>query len=397
MNKLFITFSAAALFMAGNVQAQDDLVAKVRSQSQDTDKKGYEFTTQIDLSVLPVKNQASSGTCWSYATTSFIESEMARIGRKPVDLSEMFTARMVYNDKAIRYVRLEGHLNFAQGGALPDVLYVMKKYGAMPYTEYRGLEYGEDVNRHSELEKVLKSMLDAVVSNPNGRLSTAWKTAFNSVLDAYFGTIPEKFDFEGKSYTPRSFADKVVGLNPDDYVQITSFLHAPFYQEMFIEVPDNWSWGTSYNLPLDELMENVDHALDKGFTLSWATDVSEKGFSARNGLAIVPAIPYATMTADQRREMFESPVDEMKITPEMRQAAFDNFETTDDHGMHIVGRVADQNGTRYYVVKNSWGEISNPYKDGYIYCSETFLRYKTISFVVHKDALTKKTRKSLGL
>ncbi|TVQ81458.1 MAG: aminopeptidase [Flavobacteriales bacterium] len=396
MKKLFIALSAA-LFLGGNVQAQDDLVAKVRSQSQDTEKKGYEFTTQVDLSVLPVKNQASSGTCWSYATTSFIESEMARIGRKPVDISEMFTARMVYHDKAIRYVRLEGHLNFAQGGALPDVLYVMKKYGAMPYTSYRGLEYGEDVNRHSELEKVLKGMLDAIITNPNGRLSTSWQTAFDAVLDAYFGAVPEKFDFEGKNYTPRSFADKVVGLNPDDYVQITSFLHAPFYEEMFIEVPDNWSWGTSYNLPLDELMENVNNALDKGFTLSWATDVSEKGFSARNGLAIVPAIPYNNMTADQRREMFERPVEERTITPEIRQAAFDNFETTDDHGMHIVGRVVDQNGTRYYVVKNSWGEIPNPYKDGYIFCSETFLRYKTISFVVHKDALTKKTRKSLGL
>jgi bleomycin hydrolase len=396
MKKLFITFSAA-LLLVGNVQAQDDLVAKVRSQSQDTDKKGYEFTTQVDLSVLPVKNQASSGTCWSYATTSFIESEMARIGKNPVDLSEMFTARMVYHDKAIRYVRLEGNLNFAQGGALPDVLYVLKKYGAMPYTEYRGLEYGEDVNRHSELENVLKGMLDAIIKNPNGRLSTAWLPAFNSVLDAYFGAIPEEFEFEGKKYTPRSFTEKVVGINPDDYVQITSFLHAPFYEEMFIEVPDNWSWGTSYNMPLDELMENVDNALDNGFTLSWATDVSEKGFSARNGLAIVPAIPYAKMTPDQRREMFEHPVEELQITPEMRQAAFDNFETTDDHGMHIVGRVVDQNGTSYYVVKNSWGEIPNPYKDGYIFCSETFLRYKTISFVVHKDALTKKTRKRLGL
>ncbi len=396
MKKLVYILALNALFTLG-AYAQDDLVAKVRSQSQDTDKKGYVFTAQVDLSTLPVKNQASSGTCWSYATTSFIESEMARMGRTPVDLSEMYTARMVYQDKAERYVRLQGHLNFAQGGALPDVLYVIKKYGALPYSDYRGLEYGEDVNRHSELEKVLKNMLDAIISNPNGRLSTAWKVAYTSVLDAYFGAIPENFTYEGKSYNARSFADRVVGINPDDFIQITSFLHAPFYEEMFIEVPDNWSWGTSYNLPLDELMENTNHALDKGFTLSWATDVSEKGFSARNGLAIVPAKPYNSMTAEERREMFESPVEELEITPGLRQTAFDNFETTDDHGMHIVGRVVDQNGTAYYVVKNSWGEIKNPYKDGYIFCSEAFLRYKTISFVVHKDALTKKTRKRLGL
>ncbi|MCC5915868.1 MAG: aminopeptidase [Cryomorphaceae bacterium] len=395
--KKVIFFLGAFLIMSGSAFAQDDLVAKVASQAKDVDKKGYTFTTQIDLSVLPVKNQASSGTCWSYATTSFIESEMARLGVNPIDLSEMFTARMVYHDKANRYVRLHGHLNFAQGGALPDVLYIIKKYGAVPYLKYRGLEYGEDMNRHSELEKVLKGMLDAIIQNPNKRLSTAWKPAFNAVLDAYFGPFPETFTHEGKTYTPRSFADEVVKIKPDDYVQISSYTHAPYFSEMYIEVPDNWAWGTCYNLPLDELMETVDNALDKGYTLSWATDVSEKGFSARNGLAIVPAKPYHKMSEEERKAMFESPVEELEITPELRQAAYDNYETTDDHGMHIVGRVVDQNGTKYYVVKNSWGEISNPYKDGYIYCSEAFLRYKTISFVVHKDVLSKKTIKKLGI
>jgi bleomycin hydrolase len=396
MRKLSIYLSGL-LFVANTALAQDDLVAKVAAQGKDVNEKGYRFTSQVDLSVLPVKNQASSGTCWSYATTSFIESEMARMGNDAVDLSEMYTARQVYFDKAQKYVRMHGHLNFAQGGALPDVLYVIKKYGAVPYSVYAGLEYGEDKNKHGELENVLKNMLDAVIKNHNRRLSTAWLNVVNATLDAYFGAYPENFTYNGKSYTPKSFAEKVVKINPDDYVQFTSFTHSPFYEEMFIEVPDNWSWGTSHNLPLDEMMQNVDNALDKGYTLSWATDVSEKGFSVKNGLAIVPATPFESMSEDERKAIFEAPGAEPDITQEMRQQAFDNYETTDDHGMHIVGRSVDQNGNKYYIVKNSWGDISNPYKDGYIYCSEAFLRYKTISFVVHKDALTKNTRKHLNM
>jgi len=387
----FIAFTVTACTLF----AQDDLVRKVDGQAKDVDKTGYTFTSQVDLSVLPVKNQASSGTCWSYATTSFIESEMARMGNDPIDLSEMFTVRQVYADKAVRYVRLHGHLNFAQGGALPDVLYVIKKYGAVPYTAYKGLEYGEDVNRHSELESVLKNMLDAVIKNPNGRLSTSWKNALSATLDAYLGNYPTTFRYGGKEYTPRQFADDVVGVNADDYVQITSFTHEKAYDKIFIDVPDNWAWGTSFNLPLDEMMANLDNALDNGYTVSWATDVSEKGFSVRNAIAVVPAKPFEKMDKDEHKAIFEAPVDELEITPEIRQAAYDNYETTDDHGMHIVGRSVDQNGTKYYLVKNSWGDISNPYKDGYIYCSEAFLRYKTISFLMHKDALTKATKKRI--
>lgn len=381
--------------MSSSLVAQDDLVRKVDAQGKDVNERGYQFTNQVDLSVLPVKNQASSATCWSYATTSFIESEMVRMGKDPVDLSEMFTVRMVYNDKAHRFVRLQGHLNFAQGGALPDVLYVLKKYGAVPYSSYRGLEYGEEINKHSELESVMKNMLDAVVKNPNGRLSTAWKAAVSSTLDAYLGNYPSTFTYKNQEYTPRSFADKVVGVSPDDYVQITSFTHESNYDEIFIEVPDNWAWSTSFNLPLDEMMANLDHALDNGYTVSWATDVSEKGFSVRNGIAVVPAKPFKKMSEQEKTAVFEEPLDELNITPEMRQAAYDNYETTDDHGMHIVGRSIDQNGTKYYLVKNSWGDVENPYKVGYIYCSEAFLRYKTISFLMHKDAIIKKTKKQI--
>ena len=393
--KISFPFLALFLSFSASILAQDDLVKKVYQQNEAVYEQGYQFTEEVSLDVLPIKNQASSGTCWSYATTSFVESEMLRKGKTPVDLSEMFTVRQVYKDKAERYVRLHGHLNFAQGGATPDVLYVLKKYGAVPYYEYRGLEYGEEKNKHSELESVLKNMLDAVIKNPNGRLSTAWKSAVESTLNAYLGDYPESFNYDGKTYTPRTFADQIVGINPDDYVQITSFINEDMHSNVFIEVPDNWSWATAFNVPLDEMIDNLDNALDNGYTVSWATDVSEKGFSVHNGIAIVPAKPFETMSDEEKKAVFQSPTEELKITPELRQQAYDNYETTDDHGMHIVGRSVDQNGTKYYLVKNSWGEIENPYKNGYVYCSENFVRYKTISLMMHRDALTKKTKRRI--
>ncbi len=393
--KISFPFLALFLSFSASILAQDDLVKKVYQQNEAVYEQGYQFTEEVSLDVLPIKNQASSGTCWSYATTSFVESEMLRKGKTPVDLSEMFTVRQVYKDKAERYVRLHGHLNFAQGGATPDVLYVLKKYGAVPYYEYKGLEYGEEKNKHSELESVLKNMLDAVIKNPNGRLSTAWKSAVESTLNAYLGDYPESFNYDGKTYTPRTFADQIVGINTDDYVQITSFINEDMHSNVFIEVPDNWSWATAFNVPLDEMIDNLDNALDNGYTVSWATDVSEKGFSVHNGIAIVPAKPFETMSDEEKKAVFQSPTEELKITPELRQQAYDNYETTDDHGMHIVGRSVDQNGTKYYLVKNSWGEIENPYKNGYVYCSESFVRYKTISLMMHRDALTKKTKRRI--
>lgn len=393
--KISFPFLALFLSFSASILAQDDLVKKVYQQNEAVHEQGYQFTEEVSLDVLPIKNQASSGTCWSYATTSFVESEMLRKGKTPVDLSEMFTVRQVYKDKAERYVRLHGHLNFAQGGATPDVLYVLKKYGAVPYYEYKGLEYGEEKNKHSELESVLKNMLDAVIKNPNGRLSTAWKSAVESTLNAYLGDYPESFNYDGKTYTPRTFADQIVGINTDDYVQITSFINEDMHRNVFIEVPDNWSWATAFNVPLDEMIDNLDNALDNGYTVSWATDVSEKGFSVHNGIAIVPAKPFETMSDEEKKAVFQSPTEELKITPELRQQAYDNYETTDDHGMHIVGRSVDQNGTKYYLVKNSWGEIENPYKNGYVYCSENFVRYKTISLMMHRDALTKKTKRRI--
>lgn len=372
--------------------AQDDLINKVKNNGSDT-KGEFVFETIVDIEATPVKNQGKSGTCWSYATTSFVESEMIRNGKEPVDLSEMFTVRMVYLDKAEKYVRLHGNLNFAQGGALPDVLYVLKKYGAVPQEVYEGLDYGTDANNHGELEAMLKAQLDQVIKNPNRTLTPSWRKAFVATLDAYLGEYPKEFEWDGKTYTPRTFADEYIGVNADDYVQITSFEHKPFYEEVMIEVPDNWTWGTSYNVPLDLMMETLDNSLNNGYSVSWATDVSESGFSLKNGLAIVPL----DNTKEAKKVMFNGPKPELVITQEKRQEAYDNFNTTDDHGMQITGMVKDQVGTVYYMVKNSWGERDNPNKSGFIYASSSFVKYKSISILVHKDAVSKSLKKKLDI
>lgn len=386
-----------AMLFGSSLLAQDNLINQVKNNGSTGNLRDYAFTTLVDLEATPVKNQGQSGTCWSYSTTSFIESEMIRNGQEPVDLSEMFTVRMTYIDKAEKYVRLHGMLNFGQGGALPDLFYVIKKYGAVPQEAYAGLNYGTEINKHGELEAALKGILDAVIQNPNGVLSSSWRQAVEATLDAYLGAYPAEFKYKGKTYTPRSFADKVVKINPDDYVQITSYTHQPFYQEMAIEVPDNWMWAPSWNVPLDEMMLAINNSLEKGYTVAWATDVSEKGFSIKNGLAVVPAKSFADLTEAEKTALFQSPQKELAVTPENRQLAYDNWETTDDHGMQITGMSKDQNGTIYYLVKNSWGDIPNDVKPGYLYASTAFVRYKTISIMVHKNSLTSDLKKKLNL
>ena len=370
-------------------------------------KEGYQFQTVVDLPATPVKDQFRSGTCWSFSGISFLESEMLRIGKKPVDLSEMFVVRHCYADKAQRYVRLHGSLNFGGGGAFHDVIYVMSKYGMVPESAYAGLNYGETGHVHGETDEVLKSYVDGVVKNSNKKLTTAWFEGFNGILDAYFGKLPANFDVDGKSFTPQSYVKEVMGLNADDYIQLSSYTHHPFYSTFAIEVPDNWLWGHVYNLPLDELIQVMDYSLNEGYTIGWATDVSEKGFSHRNGVAIVPVTDEKEMSGSERAKWenmskeqkqsygFDGPVQEMNVTQELRQQAFDNYLTTDDHGMHITGMVKDQNGNVYYKVKNSWN-VDSKY-EGYLYASVPFVRYKTMSIMVHKNAIPKEIKKKLGL
>lgn len=376
--------------------AQVDLINKVKDNGADA-PLGYEWETIVDIEATPVKNQGASGTCWSYATTSFVESEMMRMGKVPIDLSEMYTVRKVYQDKGEKYIRLHGYLNFAQGGALPDVLYVIKKYGAVPQEVYNGLNYGTEINRHGEMEGALKGILDAVKANKNGKLSTSWRNAFDATLDAYLGEEPAQFGYNGKTYTPRSFADEVIGIDPDEYVQLTSWTHHPFYEACQIQVPDNWTWGTSFNLPIDEIMEALNASLEAGYPVAWACDVSDKGFSIKNGIAVMPNQSWSDMSTEEAQAIYAGPHEEAIIDQEARQEQYDNYLTQDDHGMVIQGMVKDQEGNIFYIVKNSWGDIPNDFRPGYLYASESYVRLKTISIMMHGDSLEKSMKKKLDL
>tara|TARA_Y100000782_G_C10184442_1_gene265677 strand:+ start:952 stop:2166 length:1215 start_codon:yes stop_codon:yes gene_type:complete len=380
------------------------------AQDQDTlrNKEGgkYYFTVQNEIEATSVKNQYRSGTCWSFSALSFFESELERMGKGEYDLSEMFVVRHTYSDKAEKYVRMHGNLNFGPGGAFHDVVYVWKNYGMVPETAYGGLEYGTEKHIHSELDGMMKGIVDAVIDNKT--LSTAWHKAFDAALDSYLGELPETFEYKGKSYTPESYA-KELGVNPDDYITLSSFTHHPFYEPFVLEVPDNWLGGEVYNVQLDEMVEVMNSALENGYGVAWAADVSEKGFSFRDGLAIVPenedAIKrkgsdnefFSDAGAEKIGNQFMSPGEEKEITPEMRQEAFDDYHTTDDHGMHIVGSVTDQNGTLYYIVKNSWGTGFDTGIDGYFFASEAYVKYKTMNIMLHKDALPKALKKKLNI
>jgi len=365
------------------------------------------FTTIKTLPITPVKNQSSTGTCWSFSGIGMIEAELLRMGKGEFNLSEMFVVHKNYSDKAQKYVRMHGETNFACGGSFADVLDCIKYYGIVPAQSLSGLNYGEELHRHGELDLVLKAYVDAIIKNPNRKLSTAWFNGFNGILNAYLGECPETFTYEGKQYNPQSFT-KFLGINADDYVSITSFTHHPFYTAFPIEVPDNWRWAYSYNVPMNEMMQIIDDAIDKGYTVAWASDISERGFG-RKGVAISPDTKAnAGPGSDQARWLgltpaerenqianLSGPVPERVITQEMRQIAFDNYETTDDHGMLIYGTAKDQNGTKYYMIKNSWG-IDNTFK-GVWYISFPFVQYKTLSIVVHKDVLSRDLKNKLNI
>ena len=393
-----------ALPMLAN--AQDDLIKKIESNKSYTniqpvaitkpdDNTKYHFTKLIDLEHTTVKNQASSGTCWSYSTNSFLESEMMRMGKEPIELAPIFSAHCVYMDKADAYVRMHGGLGWGDGGECHDVINMYAKYGAMPQEVYTGLHYGTTKNKFAEMQALLKGMLDAVVANHNGKLTPSWKKAYDDVLDEYLGAIPKTFKWDNKTYTPQSFAAERVGIHPEDYVELGSVTTAPYYKKNMFMVPDNWAFQQVYNIKMEDITDIIDNALNKGFTVSWAADVSEKYFSWKNGVAFVPEKDYEDMDDSEKKYMFDGPKDERVITAEMRQKAFDDYETTDDHGMHIVGLAADQNGKKYYVVKNSWGD-KNDYK-GYLYVSKAYMKYKTTGILLHKNGIPQELRNKMSI
>lgn len=397
MNKIRL-YLYLFIFLSGSTVIAQQSVMKNKKDG------GYEFTVIKDLEVTEVKDQMRTGTCWSFSGMSFFESEVLRISKKKVDLSEMFIVRNAYLDKAEQYVRMHGLINFGQGGAFHDDFNIIKKYGIVPQSVYSGLRPGETKYNHDEMEAVLAAMLKTVVAQKT--VTPYWKEAVKNTVDSYMGTVPTEFEYEGKKYTPQSFT-KSLGLDMDDYVIVTSFTHRPFYSKFALEVQDNWAMDGAYNVPMDEMMKILENSIMNGYTVAWASDVSEKGFSYKNGLAIVPLDEeqiqkkgednrhFSDAGANKSGSPFDAPCQEKEITQEMRQKAFDNYETTDDHGMHITGLYKDQTGKKFYKVKNSWGMTND--NQGYFFASEAFIKYKTTNFMVHKDAIPKDIAKKLGL
>ncbi len=373
--------------------AQDELINKVKANQSANSKEGFSFTEVINLENTPIKDQGSSGTCWSYSGNSFIESEMIRMGKKPVELAQIFTARNAYIEKGKMYVRMHGAVTLGEGGAFHDVMNTFKKYGAVPRSEYTGLREGQTRNNFTEMTNMLEAVLKSLVKSE--KLTDNWETAYTSIIDSYLGQAPKEFVYEGKKYTPKTFASEVVGINPEDYVEISSLMEYPYYSKFVLLVPDNWSFDQVYNVKMNELVDVVDNALKNGYTVAWAGDVSEKGFSWKNGIAYVPETDFEKMTADEKSNMFNGPKPEKHTTEDERQKAFDNYETTDDHGMHIVGVAKDQNGKEYYIVKNSWG-MSNDYQ-GYMYMTKEFMKFKATAIMLHKNAVPKNIAKKLSI
>lgn len=378
-------------------QAQPDLMAKVIKNQNDSSSQGFQFTTVVDAQATPVENQGESGTCWSYSTNSFLESEMIKAGGPSIHLAPIYTARCAYMEKAENYVRMHGAVSWGDGGEPHDVINMLAKYGTIPESDYRGLNYGTKINDFGEMMSVIKGMLDAVIKAPNrGTLTPNWREAVSKVLDAYLGPVPQSFEYKGLSYTPQTFARDVVKVNPTHYIEFISQASSPYWQKAMMMVPDNWEFQWDWNIPLPDMTQIIDNALKHGYTVAWGADVSEPYFSWKNGVAYVPAVPVRQMTPEERSTMFNGPKPEMSITPQNRQQAFDNYQTTDDHGMQITGIAKDQNGKEWYIVKNSWGTKGNDYK-GYLYVSKDYFRYKTTSFMVNKSAIPEDIRQKLGI
>ncbi|MBR4952187.1 MAG: aminopeptidase [Alistipes sp.] len=405
--KKFFALALGLMFVTGAMANGAEAKPKKGEQAE-----GIKFTVVKENPITSIKNQNRAGTCWCYSSLAFIESELLRMGKGEYDFSEMFIVHNTYLDRAEKAVRTHGDVSFAQGGSFYDVIYGMEAFGLVPEAEMRpGVMYGMELSNHNELSAVSDAVVAAIAKgklrslqvSPDGEM--LWKKSIEAIHDIYLGERPEKFVYEGVEYTPKSFYESL-GLNASDYVSLTSYTHHPFYTSFALEIPDNWRWALSYNLPIDELMEVFDNAIMNGYTVAWGSDVSEDGFT-REGTAILPDMEKAATELDgsdmakwlkmteAQRKSTPMAVEQKWVSQEERQKAYDNRETTDDHGMLIYGIAKDQKGTEYYMVKNSWGEAGT-YK-GIWYASKAFVRYKTMNIIVHKDAIPAEIRAKLGL
>ena len=384
------------------------LISPVCAEEQADSIEGWQFTTIDSVGITPVKDQNRSGTCWCFSTIGFLESEILRTKGIELDLSEMFIVNHNMLDRATYFVRQYGEgSQYAPGGSAYDVLYCMEHYGLVTQDAMPGIRYGDTLPNHTEVDAICKGFLNGITGGTVKKLSPGWREAFQAIWDTYLGKCPETFSYNGKTYTPLEFKEWL-GLKESDYVSLTSYTHHPFYTRFALEVPDNWRMDQMYNVPMDEMMQIIDNAIRHGYTLAWGADVSETGFT-RKGIGVMPdadhgaditgsdAAKWLGLSADdKRKELTKKPLPEVEVTQEMRQKAYDNWETTDDHGMQIFGIAKDQNGKEYYMVKNSWGTAKSDYK-GIWYVSRAFMAYKTNNIVVHKDAIPKDIRKKLGI
>lgn len=354
------------------------------SQKEKKDHNGYLFSDIIRIENTPVISQQQTGTCWSFSTTSFLESELIRQGNSQIDLSEMYQVRQIYVEKALNYVRRQGKTQFGEGSLSHDVIRSAKRYGVVPQEYYIGKNYDSDIYIHAELDAILKNFLDGVINNPNGKLSSAWLPAYEAILDTYLGKVPESFDVEGKTYTPKIYAEKL-GLEFDKYLTLTSFQHLDLHEFSVLQIPDNWASESYLNVELDEFMLAIDHALKNGYTLAWDADVSERTWVTKTGVSIIPETPYRELSRNEQDSIGIKYLPELTISAAIREEGFNTYETTDDHLMHIIGKGQDTHGNSYYIVKNSWGIKAGI--EGYHYVSESYVRMKSIGVMMHVDAL----------
>ena len=381
-----------SLLCSMSIFAQDDLFNKVINNA--SLKSKFDFKETINLENTSVKSQGSAGTCWSFSGNSFLESEMIKNGKTPVDLAEIFSARQVYLGKARNYILFNGNLGLGDGGEPHDVLNMLRKFGAMPQEAYVFEDYGKGVIKSGDFQKEFKTILDDYMKNPSTTKGISWVAEINNYMDEKLGKIPETFTYNGKNYTPKAFAKDVVGINPDDYMEFSSYKDNPYYQKMVLPVPDNWSYDQVYNVPMTEMTDIIDYSLSKGYSVAWSTDVSEPYFSWKNGVAQVPNLDdLYNITDDQKKSIFDGPITEKIITEDLRQEGLFSLYTTDDHAMQIVGLAKDQNGKDYYKVKNSWGK-TNDYK-GYLYVTKAFVQLKSTGILLNKAGVPKSTKSKL--